>query len=227
MAQSNLKITDEIYQVGGYDLTAPDDAAIYVIIFDDHAALIDAGCGRSVERLLANVVSTGARLEQIDGLWLTHCHFDHTGGAAALRERLQRPVVAHALDAPYIEQGDDAVTAATWYGATLRPCPVDRKLTGWRETIALGGRIVEAIHIPGHSPGSVAYVTESAGCKVVFAQDVHGPLHPSLLSDRTDYLESLERLLELEADILCEGHYGVFIGKTQVAAFIRSFLAYP
>jgi hypothetical protein len=28
----------------------------------------------------------------------------------------------------------------------------------------------------------------------------------------------------LEADILCEGHYGVFTGREDVADFIRSFL---
>jgi hypothetical protein len=53
---------------------------------------------------------------------------------------------------------------------------------------------------------------------------VAGPLHPSLLSNREDYRRSLQLLLELEADILCEGHYGVFRGKKEVAAFIRKFL---
>ena len=60
---------------------------------------------------------------------------------------------------------------------------------------------------------------------MVFAQDVHGPLDPGLLSNRTDYLESLERLLDLDADILCEGHYGIFRGKEAVSGFIRSFLS--
>lgn len=59
----------------------------------------------------------------------------------------------------------------------------------------------------------------SASC-----QDVHGPLHPSLLSSHEDYLASLQRLLELDADILCEGHFGIFRGKRAVWDFIRQFM---
>jgi glyoxylase-like metal-dependent hydrolase (beta-lactamase superfamily II) len=227
MSAQVTAITSEIYQVGGYGLTASEDAAIYLIQFNEHAALIDSGCGRSLDKLLNNILSVGIELEQIEYLLITHCHYDHTGGAKNLRERLGCPVVAHALDAPFIEQGDAVVTAAIWYGAILQPCVVDRKLSGSEEAIALGGRTITAVHIPGHSPGSVAYWTLSEGCKVVFAQDVHGPLDPDFLSNRTDYLESLERLLDLEADILCEGHYGIFQGKQAVAGFIRSFMVYP
>ena len=225
--QQAVKITDEIYQVGGYELTAPEDAAIYLVHWDGHAALIDTGCGRALTGLTSNILSLGVLLTHIEYVLLTHCHFDHTGGAKALRDRLQCPVVAHELDAGFIERGDNEVTAATWYGAVLTPCVVDRKLSGHQEDIDLGGRTITAIHIPGHSPGSVAYLTLSEDHKVVFAQDVHGPLDSRLLSDRTAYLESLERLLDLEADILCEGHYGIFRGKRTVAEFIRLFLAYP
>jgi hypothetical protein len=31
-------------------------------------------------------------------------------------------------------------------------------------------------------------------------------------------------LLEIGADILCEGHYGVYRGKAEVARFIRQFI---
>ena len=41
------KITNEIHQVGGYGLTAPNDASIYLIHYDGHAALVDAGCGKA------------------------------------------------------------------------------------------------------------------------------------------------------------------------------------
>jgi hypothetical protein len=56
---SKVKVTDEIYQVGGGPLTEPEDAAIYLIDFDGHAALVDAGCGYSYESLLANVRACG------------------------------------------------------------------------------------------------------------------------------------------------------------------------
>jgi glyoxylase-like metal-dependent hydrolase (beta-lactamase superfamily II) len=219
-----VKITREIFQVGGSGFTASEDAAIYLVNFDGHAALIDAGCGRALEKLLSNVVATGAQPEWIEGLLITHSHFDHTGGARALRQRLGCTVIAHDLDAGFIERGDDEVTGATWYGSTLEPCTVDRRLSGPREEIDFGGRKISVVHIPGHSPGSVAYVTESDGLKVVFAQDVHGPLHPSLLSNAADYQASLQRLVDLEADILCEGHYGIFTTNKDATEFIRSFM---
>ena len=55
--------------------------------------------------------------EAIDYLLITHCHFDHTGGAAELKERLNLKVVAHVRDAEFLENGDQEVTAASWYGA--------------------------------------------------------------------------------------------------------------
>ena len=223
MAQP-ITITREIFQVGGQGLTAPEDAAIYLIQFDDHAALVDAGAGHGQKRLLGYLATVGVRPEQIKYLLLTHCHYDHTGGAWDLREKLGCPVVMHELDADFLERGDNEVTAASWYGSKLQPCPVDRRLRGAQETLPLGGRAITALHIPGHSPGSVAYLVESEGQTVLFGQDVHGPLDLRLHSNRADYRASLERLLALEADILCEGHYGIFRGKPAVAEFIRSFL---
>jgi glyoxylase-like metal-dependent hydrolase (beta-lactamase superfamily II) len=218
------KITSDIFQVGGGGYTSPEDAAIYLINYGGHAALVDAGCGYAHEPLLRNIRECGVSLEQIEYLLITHCHFDHTGGASRLKEQLRCRVVAHELEADYLEQGDDEVTAAGWYDASIRPFTVDRRLSGAREEISLGGRSIRAIHIPGHSPGSVVYLTESEGQKVLFAQDVHGPLAPSLLSNRKDYLHSLRLLVSLEADILCEGHYGIYRGKKEAAKFISSFL---
>jgi glyoxylase-like metal-dependent hydrolase (beta-lactamase superfamily II) len=219
-----MQITDEIFQVGGSGLTSMEDAAIYLIHFGAHVALVDAGCGRIQERLFKNIRDLGIGLEQIEYLLITHCHFDHTGGIRGIRERTHCKVVAHALEAPFLEQGDDMVTAAKWYGSSLEPIEIDIKLRGDEEEIDLGGRGIKAIHTPGHSPGSVVYTTESEGLKVLFGQDVHGPLDPSLLSNREDYMKSLNLLLSMEADVLCEGHFGIFRGKEEVANFIRSFL---
>lgn len=224
MAGTAVRITNEISQVGGPGLTAAEDAAIYLVNFAGHAALIDAGCGGGLRRLWANVEAAGVRPERIELLLATHCHFDHAGGLQALRERLGCPVVMHERDADFLERGDDLVTAAGWYDARIPACVVDRRLAGATDEIVLGERPLIALHIPGHSPGSVAYVAHSAGRKVVFAQDVHGPLHPDLLSNAEDYQASLRKLLDLDADILCEGHYGVFAEKAEAARFIRSFM---
>ena len=67
------------------------------------------------------------------------------------------------------------------------------------------------------------YLTESEGKKVLFGQDVHGPSHPDLKSNVEDYQRSLRLLLDLYADILCEGHYGIFLGREKVSEFIGRF----
>jgi hypothetical protein len=53
---------------------------------------------------------------------------------------------------------------------------------------------------------------------------VHGPLDPSLLSSREDYERSLKFMMGLNADILCEGHFGVYKGNNNINRFIKSFL---
>lgn len=219
-----ISIDDGIWQVGGPDLSAPEDAAVYLIASGDDAALIDAGCGSSVDLILANVEAAGVPRTSIHQLLLTHCHFDHTGGAVALRQQLGCRVVMHAADAPFLETGDNVVTAASWYRARLTPCPVDCRLDVGEAMIRVGQRTITVLHIPGHSPGSVAYATSTPLGTLVFAQDVHGPLHPSLLSDPDDYQRSLQRLLDLRAHILCEGHFGLFRGEQTVARFIRRFM---
>ena len=219
-----MKITNEIFQVGGGSLTAMEDAAVYLINIKGHAALVDAGCGNARERLFENIHACGVEPEQIEYLLITHCHYDHTGGAQAIKDTTRCKVVAHELDALYLEEGNDLVTGAKWYGASLLPLKIDMKLTGNREKIDLGEKKIDVIHTPGHSPGSVVYLTESEGFKVLFAQDVHGPLDETLLSDREAYVQSLNLLLSLGADILCEGHFGIFKGHEEAADYIRSFL---
>ena len=219
-----MEITSEIFEVGGSALTSPEDASIYLVKFGQESALVDAGCGGATKRLFANITRCGTDPQKIKYLLITHCHYDHAGGAAELKQLTGLDVVAHKLDAKYLEAGDNRVTAANWYGARIKPCGVDKRLAGSSEDILLGGRKIQAIHTPGHSPGSVVYLTESDGLKVVFAQDVHGPLDPSFLSNSRDYHQSLKTLLDLGADILCEGHFGVYRGKEEVAGFIRQFM---
>ena len=183
-----------------------------------------AGAERPVSGLLSELGKEGIDPGSITEIVCTHCHFDHTGGIQALKEVIPFKTIAHELEAPFLEQGDDTVTAAKWYGDSISPIRVDRKLHGVREDIELGDKKIEAIHTPGHSPGSVVYVMESEGKKVLFGQDVHGPINPLLLSNQDDYQQSLKLLISLEADILCEGHFGIYEGKVEVKRFIESFL---
>ena len=210
--------------VGGGNPSHPNDACVYLIRDKDRGVLVDAGCGPSVDRILSHARSAGVLPENIRRLLLTHCHFDHTGGADKIRELCGCTIFAHEKDAVFLETGDQNATAASWYNAHLPPFEVDEKMTGEKMDIPFGDRIITALHTPGHSPGSVVFVFTSGGQKVLFGQDVHGPLDPSLHSDPTQYRASLLKIRDLSADILCEGHYGVIAGKKKVRDFISGFI---
>jgi glyoxylase-like metal-dependent hydrolase (beta-lactamase superfamily II) len=219
-----MEIIEGLWQVGGEGLTSGEDAAVYLVRFGGEAAIIDAGCGGGHSRLIDNISEALQPGTKIPYLLLTHCHYDHTGGAAAIRDHYGCRIAAHALDAVYLEEGNSEVTAATWYGAGMPGLPVDEIFDQSLQAFAIGNGRLTAHHCPGHTPGSVVYTTEMHGQSVLFGQDVHGPLHPSFLSNDADYRRSLEYLLDLKADILCEGHFGVFRGKGQVEKFIRQYL---
>lgn len=217
------KITSEIYLVGG-DISAPGDAAVYLITDGKRAALVDTGTGKGLTAICRNIESTGTELSSIELIFLTHCHYDHTGGALSMREKTSSEIVMHKLDSVYVTEGDSETTAASWYGSKMKKTPVDIVINKDKEIFTVGGMEITSWHTPGHSPGSMVLTMMSDGKLVLFGQDVHGPLHPALKSDSKKYRESLEFLLSLEADILCEGHYGVFHGKDRVRKFIQSFM---
>lgn len=122
------EILPDLWQVGGAEFSAPEDAAVYLTCFGESAVLIDAGCGNGHSRLTRNIAKCLPKRASIDYLLLTHCHFDHTGGADALRREYGCRIVCHALEAIYLERGDSEVTAASWYGAHMAPLAIGMKI---------------------------------------------------------------------------------------------------
>lgn len=219
-----MEIMENLWQVGGAEFTSVEDAAIYLIRFGNKAALIDAGCGSAHNDLVNNISEVLPSDVEIEYLFLTHCHYDHTGGAAAVRDQYGCKIVAHELDAAYLEEGNSTVTAANWYGARMIPLQIDIKIKDRETAFQIGDNKMVAHHCPGHSPGSVVYLAELNSTLVLFGQDVHGPLDASFLSNREDYLRSLKFMLGLDADILCEGHFGIYQGKNEINRFIQTYL---
>lgn len=219
-----MSITSQIFQVGGSMESHISDASIFLIAGNGGAALVDSGTGKGHKRVIKNIKNAGVDPGQIKYLFLTHCHYDHTGGADEIRRATGCRIVAHELDAVYLENGDSEVTAASWYGTFMKPLSVDIKVSGKSEEFQAGGINIQFYHTPGHSPGSSVLTVFSDGQLVLFGQDVHGPLNDTLLSSRQDYIKSLEFMLSLDADIICEGHFGIFNGKEIVRDYIESYL---
>ena len=168
----------------------------------------------------------GWPLKNIRHCILTHCHIDHIGACAELNRALPGiRFYAHELDAvPIEEPAHDGRTAASWYGVKYEPIKLHEKFKS--DTIlSLGNYNFQCIHTPGHTPGSISILLESEGKKVLFGQDLHGPFNDSFLSNLHDYQSSMEKLLNLDSDILCEGHFGIFRPANQVRQYIEKHKA--
>ena len=119
------------------------------------AAIIDPG--GDAEQILDAVSKMGVEVEKI---LLTHGHLDHAGGVAAVVAALKVPVEGpHIGDKPLLE---GISRQAQMYG-------VDGMTDAWSDrylvegdTVTVGDLTFDVLFVPGHSPGSVVYVSRNA-----------------------------------------------------------------
>ena len=157
------------------------------------AAIVDPG-GEG-ERVLAQVQADGMEVKLI---LLTHAHFDHTGGVAALHKALPEvPVYLHPADAALL--GTNVFPAI---GAPTVPYNDG-------DTLKLGSLTISVLHTPGHTPGGVCLQVGEA----LFTGDT---LFQGSMG-RTDFaggsyeeiMASLKRLGQLTGDYhVLPGHMG-------------------
>ncbi len=213
-----------VYLIGGLNFTQADDAAIYLIDFAGELVLIDAGAGRSSTQIVRNIEALGLNPGNISCVILTHCHIDHIGSAPFFQKYYEAKIIIHELDAPPLEAGDAIRTAANWYDTNFPPTKIDRKLHGAREILQFGEEQLYCLHTPGHTPGSISLHLDRDGKRVLFGQDTHGPFHEAFGSDIAAWKKSMKALLDLKADILCEGHFGVYRTQEKVREYIERYL---
>ena len=217
-------IAPGIYLVGGPNISRSEDATVFVIDGGDELVMIDAGAGRSARILESNILDAGLDPHKISLLILTHCHIDHIGAAAYFQREFACRIAIHADDAAAVETGDPIMTAANWYEMDFPPLSVDEKLTGAKGVYRCGPHELHWLHTPGHTPGSICLYLDRDRKRILFGQDIHGPFLPAFRSDVRQWRESMEKLLELNADILCEGHFGIFQPRAAVEKYIRRYL---
>lgn len=123
----------------------------------------------------------------VEALWLGHWHEGLTG-AQAIADRFRTPVIVHEADR---EEAEKKVLIAEAFDGT-------RQIR----------RDLEAVLIPGHTPGSVAYLWHGPDARCLFTADSlyleDGGLRGGLLdsSDRQAFLASLSRLKDIRFDLL-------------------------
>ena len=216
------EIIKDIFIVGGPEITDSRDGCVYLINLVE-LVLIDSGAGWSSDKIIKNIESLGFEGKNLSKILLTHCHIDHIGGAPDIRKRYGSKIYIHKLDAPPLENGDPILTAANWYQTSFPPTPVDVKLKLPEEILRIGPEKIVCLHTPGHTPGSISIYMDKEGKRILFGQDLHGPLLEEFGSNLNDWDRSTKKLLDLNANILCEGHFGIYKTKKEVKDYILSY----
>ncbi len=226
-----MQLLSNIYLVGGRSffltLRADADGNVYAVRTDEGVVLIDCGYNDvSLRTIFDNLRYWGMDPDAIRYVLLTHSHFDHTGNARALRDRGAK-IVAHHTVVDALAAGDERTIHYAFNRADFPVCPVDIAL-GDHETIDIGGWRFEAINIPGHSDGSMVYLTECDGKKVMFAGDfvfherpptVEGSLawNGGTEFDTDKFIDSLLRMQQVRVDVLLPGHFGLLLANGSAA----------
>ena len=123
-------------------------------------AVVDPG--GDLDRIAAAILDQGITVEKI---LLTHGHIDHAGGAAELKEKLGVPIEGpHQADRFLL---DKLPETGAGYGITdARAVTPDRWLDEGDE-VEVGPLRFSILHAPGHSPGSVVFVSKDAPVALV------------------------------------------------------------
>src|SRR3954468_5822058 len=128
----------------------------------DRALIVDPG--DEADKLLAAIDSLGVEL---DGILLTHTHFDHVGAVGPVARATGAEVWV-----PEIEKGvlADINAFVPWPGfGPFESYDAEHTVAGG-EKLELAGFEIDVIFTPGHSPGHVSYSIGSE--KALFSGDV-------------------------------------------------------
>jgi len=211
----------------------------------DSDLLVDTGLG------VASLAEAAADLfDKPLTVVLTHCHMDHAGGAhefgaccvhAAEAQALTDASNHLPLDVSVYSPDDLAWFAWIGYdisGGLLTAIPYAgfdpashvmqavqaSRLIEEGDVVDLGDRVFEVLHLPGHSPGSIALWDAASG--TLFSGDAvyDGALLDQIPgSDIPAYTHSMERLRELPARVVHAGHDPSF-GRDRLVELADAYL---
>lgn len=138
-------------------------------------------------------------------VWLTHAHLDHIAGVADVVQATGVETFLHPDDRSLY---DGVAEQGRWLGVSAKAPPPPDHLLAHGDTVSIGAHSFDVVHVPGHSPGSVAFVGHGVAIvgDALFAGsvgrvDLPGGDGPTLLKSIT------ERLLTLpDETIVYSGH---------------------
>ena len=200
--------------------------------------LIDAGVTTLATTFVEDIKSILGE-QKLDTLLLTHSHWDHTGAASILQETfnfdvkgsqravdlLQKPKVIkfiNRLNQDYKDQLGDESDAAFTLLKDLSPVKEGDRIE------VSDGRFIEVFETPGHTQCSASYLLHPE--KILFPGDAagvvetDGSVKPLFLSSYKNYEDSLEKLINIEAEVLAFPHNRYLRGKDVVADYLARSL---
>ena len=150
------------------------------IVWDDdrYCAIVDPGCASEHEILKVVSFISEHDLQPVC-IMLTHAHFDHIYGMAALAEEYSIPVYAHLNELSTLESTNPQVCKC--YGLPLPDTfPMIKKISDAsipsrfipvteKDMIEVGSLRFNVLETPGHTPGGVCYLEKNE--KVLFSGD--------------------------------------------------------
>lgn len=192
----------------------------------DRDLLVDSGCGIGRLRPVVERLAEGRPVVAV----ATHAHFDHIGSLHEFDERwchlADAPEIEHIADPLRLvteRLSSEFLDDMAYYGFEPPPVLVDAvpeqgfdvdafvtRATRPTRTLAegdeieLGDRAFAALHVPGHTPGSLALWDERSG--TLFTGDAAYVDDPIGALDEAELERSLRRLGDLPVRIVHAGH---------------------
>jgi len=200
-----------------------------ILIDDDVRALIDTGMGR-------HLAMETAKDKKIDLVINSHGHEDHIAGNNVFKNA---KICSHKLDAPVIRSVDklkelygSAETGAKRFIDSLleeqfelRDSRVDLEFEDGY-VFDVGATRLEVLHTPGHSRGHCCFSIPSEG--LVFLADLDltsfGPWYGCLDSDIGQFIESIERVRDLQFEVAVTSHKGIVRGRKTLEERLSGYL---
>lgn len=102
----------------------------------------------------------GEKGVKLTGQVNTHCHIDHVLGIHHIQSHYQCPFRAHPEEERNVKH---APVMGEVFGLHMEPLKVIDQVVQDEEVIQVGNHSLQSIHVPGHSPGSLAYYSEEGG----------------------------------------------------------------
>jgi len=198
--------------------------ASFLTPVDGGFVLVDPGPASAAETLETRIEEAGFGFGDLRGVFATHIHLDHAGGAGVLSRRTGCPVFVHPIGAPHlVDPGRKLLPSAErLYGDMMEPrwgrtlgVPEENiRPVADGEAVTIGDLEVVAWHTPGHAVHHVAYqigdvvaAGDIAGVRLPGVNYVLPPMPPPDI-DVEAWLESLATLRGLEPEQLLVAHFG-------------------